>query len=311
MTKICLLKSRKIFSPLLLVFLVLGACAKNRSPASRFAVQSATSAGVIGCQAVEKNSALRQKVMQLALGVSLQKKANGSTEVSWQANCTASAISPRIVLTAAHCVVDLKPNQIYLILGESPDEAQVNMANWIPAIGIRYHEKFNGASKLFHHDIAVILLGEDIPLERIPRLAKPNQFQFPLDLVAIGYGTTSASSNEEEMAKGTKGLQYVLRKVLAFDPESKTFSINQNDHKGFCIGDSGGPGLAYDPDKKEFVILGVVSNVSMLSGEQDLLDPKGEFNLCIGRGNYTNLLNSEIRTWVQEKQAELLAQLDP
>jgi hypothetical protein len=88
-----------------------------------------------------------------------------------------------------------------------------------------------------------------------------------------------------------------------------TFAINQNDHKGFCSGDSGGPGLIYDEEKKEFLILGVVSNTSMYDSEKAKLDPKGEYSLCIGKGNYTNILKTEIRTWIKEKQAELYSLL--
>lgn len=281
-----------------LVVLLTSACAKNvsRTPASIH--DSSSQQGVIGGKAVANNSLFERKVLKLALDVEMKKQKNGAVSVTWNSQCTASAISEKVLLTAAHCVDKLRPDQVYLVLTQSPEKSPLNLKEWIKAKEIRVHEKYQGKSTQFAYDVALILLEQDLEPDRVLKFATPDLISFPLDLVVIGYGTTSDLSKPDDNSPAIAGLHFVMKSVDVFHPEAHTFSINQNDHKGFCSGDSGGPGLIYDDQTKEFFILGVVSNTSMYDNERIKLDPQNQYSLCIGQGNYMNVLNSEIRAWI-------------
>jgi len=261
--------------------------------------------GVIGGAPVEKSSPFEEKVLYLATGAKIEKKPDGSQSVSWKGLCTASAISPRVVLTAAHCVVDQASSELYIILTKNPSQSPLNLDEWYSVQVAQSHEKYIGKLDGFSNDLALLLLSKEIPPRRILKLAQPQQVQLPQALVTVGYGTTSESSDPAIIAKGTAGLHYVHRTVDDFNLLGKTFRIDQNDHKGFCNGDSGGPGLIFDRQSQEYYILGVVSNTSMESSKRAAMDPKGQYSLCIGQGNYVNVLHPEFRQWIQATQSQL------
>lgn len=263
------------------------------------------SVGVIGGAPVESTTAFEGKVLYLATGTKFEKKPDGTQSVSWKGLCTASAISARVVLTAAHCVVDNKPSELYVVLTKNPGQTALKLEEWYPVQTAQSHEKYIGKQDGFANDLALLLLSKEIPENRILKLAEPQQVMLPQALVTVGYGTTSESSDPAVTAKATVGLHYVNRIVEDFSFQGKTFSINQNDHKGFCNGDSGGPGLIFDQQTQEYYILGVVSNTSMEHSKKSQMDPKGQYSLCIGQGNYVNVLHPEFRQWIQATQNQL------
>ena len=137
------------------------------------------------------------------------------------------------------------------------------------------------------------------------KLASANQIKVPQSFTVAGFGITSDRSDPNAETEPTPELRFVTKTLQSLQLDSKTFAINQNDHKGFCSGDSGGPGLVTDPQTKELLILGVVSNTSMLAMDDQKLDPQGIYSLCIGNGNYTNTANPELRSWIDKTRASL------
>jgi secreted trypsin-like serine protease len=255
------------------------------------------SAGVIGGDPVEKSpdaAELGSKVLYLAMDV----KKSG-TSVSWSGHCTASAISSRVILTAAHCVEGKTPKDLYLVITKNPAKTPLNLNEWYAPKAIRMHEGYTGKDG-FHNDLALILLDRDLPANRVLKMAEAQNIAFPLDFVVVGYGTTSEAADPEKAGTHSTDMNFVMKRIDQFDVKAEFLTINQNDHKGFCNGDSGGPGLVYDPESHEHWIIGVVSNVSMLEAHRKMLDPQGKFSLCIGQGNYVNIMNPVHRAWIDE-----------
>ena len=58
-----------------------------------------------------------------------------------------------------------------------------------------------------------------------------------------------------------------------------------------------------DETKREFLILGITTYVSITKDQKDVRDPKNIYNTCVGMGNYTNLL--VYKDWLAQGLAEL------
>ncbi len=285
------------------------ACSRTESEKSKTPSQGnlaapqspAPSAGIIGGQRASPKSFFAGKILYLATGVQITKDGNSSTGMSWTGVCTASAIAPDLILTAAHCVKDHKISQLAVTMAANADSSVLDLSQWYFVKSLQVHPNYMGLANDLFHDVAVLRLTQKLPDSKVLKLAAANQIKAPLSLVAVGYGTTSDSSDQEKIKAATSGLHYVLKTVEKYDPSDKVFSIDQRDHKGFCSGDSGGPGLLYDTHLKDFFIVGVVSFTGMTDVERNRIDPQQQFSLCIGNGNYTNLNNQDIRSWIDQQ----------
>jgi secreted trypsin-like serine protease len=288
----------------------LSACQKG--PSGNFSNTEKTDSQIIGGEAVDIESAFNNRVIYLALGVEKKTTQFGLT-ISQKGLCTASALSSRVLVTAAHCVKGLTQDQVYAILSTNPWNHQLNINEWVVAEKIKIHEKYVGTKENMGNDLALVRLSRDLDPQRISKLADASQVKAgALSLVSIGYGQTTAlnkprpEDNENDMSRVRTQptmLRSVVKTVDAYDPAADLFSVDQGDGKGICQGDSGGPGFIYDNAKQEFYILGVTTFVSIYSDEKEQRDPTNRFNSCIGRGNYTNILI--FKDWINTSMKEL------
>jgi hypothetical protein len=279
-------------------------CARSASSDITMEETVKPTAEVIGGEKVPPTSPIASKVLYMAYGVQLEKSAN-STKIAWAGHCTASAISTRVILTAAHCVDGKEVSGIYISLTKKPESDPLNLKEWFAAKKVRVHENYGGQSGHYENDLALILLDRELPATCVMKLASANQIKLPQSFTISGFGITSDRSDPNAEAEPSSELRFVTKSLQTLQVDAKTFAINQNDHKGFCNGDSGGPGLVTDPQTKEPLILGVVSNTSMLTMDDQKLDPQGIYSLCIGNGNYTNTANPELRSWIDGARASL------
>jgi secreted trypsin-like serine protease len=289
-----------------------GLSACQETPSEKFSTTEKTQSQIIGGEAVDPESAFNNRVIYLALGVEKKTTQFGMT-ISQKGICTASALSSRILITAAHCVKGLTKDQVYAIMTTNPWNHALNLNEWIVAEKIKIHEKYVGTEENMGNDLALIRLSRDIEPQRISKLADASLAKAgALSLVSIGYGQTTAlnkprpEDNENDMARVRMQptmLRSVVKTVDSYDPAAALFSVDQGDGKGICQGDSGGPGFIYDNTKQEFYILGVTTFVSIFSDEKELRDPTNRFNSCIGRGNYTNIL--AFQNWITSSMKEL------
>lgn len=229
----------------------------------------------------------------------------GSGEYTFSA-CSASIITPRIVLSAAHCGADL-PLETVVALGKAyfgtdvtdPDDTRgfVDLA-----VHPDYEELESGigGTDLGAYDVAILVLDDDAPVTPMRiNLSALDEDDVGLEMVSIGYGITSASSGT---GSGTKrSAEMILDDVDEMFLYSR--SENNPDEGQICSGDSGGPQVAQLDDTGEWVQVAVHSwgdqNCSIESGSTrvDVVWPwlmeqieaeHGTADLCEINGRYAD-----------------------
>lgn len=144
------------------------------------------------------------------------------------------------LLTAAHCVtepnaqgefVPVDPGRLVVVPGEDFSEAEVAF----PADVVTVEPGWDGS--FANDDIAVVrfAFGDEPPPPTLEPLGVGDDALAPgTDLLLVGYGVTDEGGLNTERRQ-------VERDVLDADAELVAFS--QQDGRGACFGDSGGPGL--------------------------------------------------------------------
>jgi V8-like Glu-specific endopeptidase len=175
---------------------------------------------------------------------------------SWSQSCTATVIGARAVLTAAHCVDGVSdPAKLQVRLGTdvSAPVAVLDVAQ------VRKHPDYRGRSEDASHDVALLILTEDVQV-RAPevRWIPPNLEALPRHLVGqrvqnVGYGATvggwgGGGDNTRRW--------WTVEEVTAVS--ASDFTVYGGGRSSVCYGDSGGPSLYTYPDGTVRVI-GVVS----------------------------------------------------
>lgn len=160
--------------------------------------------------------------------------------------CTGTVISAEagtgFLVTAAHCVteenprgpgvVPLGPEQFVVVSG-SDFAASTTI---FPAEAISVEPSYDGSFP--GDDIAVVRFffgDEPAPAVIEPLRADEDTLSVEDELLLIGFGQTEAGGENTARRR-------VARDIAALDPELVAYS--QEDGRGACFGDSGGPGLA-------------------------------------------------------------------
>ncbi len=189
-------------------------------------------------------------------------------------NCSATLISARTLLTAAHCL----DAPIRISATNVANEANAKATDWAVTTAFRVHPQF--AAQNLTNDFALALLPTASSAPRKPLNFESVTLMAGKPLRAVGYGATSVT----DMSPATRRtVNLTFNKVTA-----QNIEIGNQVDKSICQGDSGGPSFHTFPDGVERLV-GVHSYTdgdTCLSGGDARVDVAADF----------------IDAWLQEKE---------
>ncbi|MGZ3690228.1 MAG: S1 family peptidase [Pseudobdellovibrio sp.] len=284
--------------------LFLMACSKNDTP-NPTDKTGQLSADIMGGVDVDAQFQNANGVVGLLL---VGQKADGSSS---NAICTGSLIASNVVLSAGHCVsssADFKLQEIFVIFATDiksvvPEIKSNKLVHVRAADAVIRHEAFGADpnTKMLLNDLSLIRFSGTAPAGfQLAQIAEDTAFsalKVGSALSLSGYGVTSYSldpTTQNPVATGAGVLRNIdNRKITQITSDRSKILMSQQDNKGACHGDSGGPAFVVDPLSSQRYLVGVTSQGYWLDSQNMVGNP-----LCNQLNVYTDLEN--YKDWISQ-----------
>jgi secreted trypsin-like serine protease len=161
--------------------------------------------------------------------------------------CTGTVIAPRVVLTAAHCLVGVSAANVTFAIGPNAyaPTSELRVAS------VKPHPAYDDSDEDSQHDVGIVVLAEDAGVTPIPHnTTKLGASWIGKSATFVGYGVTNGKTGAGIGKK--RSVTMPLTEVHATDFVYEKRGANT------CSGDSGGPALAKNADG-DTVVIGVTS----------------------------------------------------
>lgn len=280
---------RFILFTLSTVLLLVSCADSSNSIGSTPSVEAEEVSGIIGGVEAPDRSPLTNRVLSLIIGVpqSPTWQGGGMVVPFMRIQCTAVALTKRVILTAGHCW-SRQPGAYYSV--HVPDESGRNIE--ITTTNSRVHERFRLGS--WEYDLALFRLSKDLPANiEMARLPEFKDQIRPSYINAAGFGKSVGMMSS---SKGVGVLRIATLAVKDYNDRSTSFQVDQRNGKGICQGDSGGPAFAQFQGKT--YVVGIVSR----SRGQEITENIHR-NRCDDIGIYIKVDNN--LSWIKEYTAAL------
>ncbi|XP_074593227.1 trypsin-like [Brevipalpus obovatus] len=185
----------------------------------------------------------------------------------WFHFCGGSILTPRLILTAAHCLVGMNRTDIKVVIGVTELKSVEKLKKY--DVRRSYIHPSHNCPLSRSHDVAVILLREPLEMRQKEYTAKivtlPNRSYIGENAILSGYGDVFANRSH---AVETEVLRSVELPVVSRKQCKKSYKKRLDDtmlcagfvnkNKGFFDGDSGGP-LVIREGSDKFIQIGIGS----------------------------------------------------
>jgi len=168
--------------------------------------------------------------------------------------CSATLIGKQHIVTAAHCLEDIKnPTDLKIgsgLEGKILDNLQVEAVMIHPLFtGILADDQ--GYLNQPIHDVAAVTFRGQLPPDLIPvAIAQPHEVQAGMPVIVSGYG--AYASND----KMRRPLSLVETRLSRSETDFMELQISSGDGRGACFGDSGGPTFILDSASSCLLLIG-------------------------------------------------------
>lgn len=278
---------------LLLPFIFLAACqgTNNSVTTSTNNGNSKTNQSlktIVGGNEVDASSPLARTVLSHTTvigGLPSDESEEDSGEGLRVAQCSAAALTRRLVITAAHCVrQDAQSSIDFMDADGTPMSIRVAKATVI--------EDYSSDKSA---DLAILTLDGELPVF-VQAITLPDA-NSDIDLLKTGMIAAGYGRNVDvKPYKGTGVLRSVTVQVEQYSPTANSIIVDQVDGTGICQGDSGGPGLV-EFDGKMYAI-GIASKTLYMPVDND-----EQQHTCRFKGVYVNLM--KFKPWIEKTVAAL------
>jgi hypothetical protein len=174
--------------------------------------------------------------------------------------CTGSLISKTMILTAKHCLVDKKPEDVLVFFGDDTNKLDQGIVRPVSLMKARRPKDWQMTFPSF--DVAWIQLTEDAPSDYRPLPILSLKEELPVAPIHLaGHGNSSPINGKIEA-----GAKFITTTNLkTYYDNSRFFHIllfEGEEGRGACYGDSGGP--AYIKTKNGWAIIGVTNGFDIV-----------------------------------------------
>lgn len=157
--------------------------------------------------------------------------AHASGDMSTWYQCTGVLVSPRIVLTAAHCLSSTVGNVIEVGVGTTPFPSGES----VHPMGVQADPKFNPKNLTSGHDVAVVILQNPLSIPPLPVNRRP------LDAALVGQSMRQVGYGANDGQGAGMGTKRQAQTSLSHFNATQEFFGDATHAQ--CHGDSGGPSL--------------------------------------------------------------------
>ena len=213
--------------------------------------------------------------------------------------CSASLIAEHLLITAAHCISGLKPEDYYVLLKDH----ESGFKQTLQPLKHQPYDSWISKSAFPNFDVAVIDLQETVDARFRPIEVETDESKLvaETEIILMGYGKFQNRCEKGKPCSGIKkAMPARIKSYLNTNWWRHLLILNSNEFDGVCHGDSGGP--AYMKVEGRWKLVGITNGVDRY------LTPNASARKC-EKGDVIYTFAGRYLNWALSNNKDKLRQL--